>query len=483
MITHRRLIVISDLHLGGEEPAPMRVNGQAKGSRINSSYEELSQFIDWVASDPRPTEMILNGDIIDFLLDFEGSVGKTFIECPKEACERLERIAKDCGAFEAWGRLIRTGRHRLTLLLGNHDVELSFPEVRDRFAKLLGVGTHQIEFVVDGEAVTRGNVLIEHGNRYDPWNWIDHDGLRHERALQSRGVDRGTLKTDGRFRAPRGTHLVIELMNKLKSRYRFIDLLKPETGAALPIVLKIVPKLKEAARLLAGTRTLLAHHAVDLWRQDRSTKASTNPREIAAMHSSSELDDLDALMATIPEVEWTKGTSREGGLGQIDDLVRSNIEDLVKTCKNSWVRAAGVKEAFVAWWVKKANLNDISFEYDQEIDPYLTAAKSLMKGGFKVVIFGHTHLPKSIELECGARYLNTGTWVDIMRIDHLGEIDSELMETICSDIEQNRIEKYLRRYLSFAEVEFDVNGEATSGDVFSFCGTASPKNKILEAMK
>ena len=37
------------------------------------------------------------------------------------------------------------------------------------------------------ESYRSGDILIEHGNRYDVWNAIDHDGLRETVSCASRG--------------------------------------------------------------------------------------------------------------------------------------------------------------------------------------------------------------------------------------------------------------------------------------------------------
>jgi UDP-2,3-diacylglucosamine pyrophosphatase LpxH len=42
---------------------------------------------------------------------------------------------------------------------------------------------------------------------------------------------------------------------------------------------------------------------------------------------------------------------------------------------------------------------------------YHEAAQMLMRRGFDVVVFGHTHQPEDVALPPGGRYLNCGTWV------------------------------------------------------------------------
>ena len=63
-----RLFVISDLHLGGR---PHTESG-AMGSQICQAYSELTSFIDWVrelAKGPGSVELVINGDIVDFLME------------------------------------------------------------------------------------------------------------------------------------------------------------------------------------------------------------------------------------------------------------------------------------------------------------------------------------------------------------------------------------------------------------------------------
>src|SRR5439155_24466617 len=80
----------------------------------------------------------------------------------------------------------------------------------------------------------------EHGNRNDAWNSVNFDGLRRYRSVLSRRQERFP---DAEFHPPPGSRLVERIMNPIKTDYPFIDLLKPETEAAIPLLLALEPSL------------------------------------------------------------------------------------------------------------------------------------------------------------------------------------------------------------------------------------------------
>ncbi len=150
---------------------------------------------------------------------------------------------------------------RLTVLLGNHDIELSLPSVRTAFRHALGVKPgHDFEFLYDGEAYVVGDALIEHGNRYDAWNQIDLDSLRRVRSLLSRRQD---IPERYRFDPPAGSHMVASVINTIKIQYPFIDLLKPEEAAVVPILLALEPAYRSRLAAVAALAYRTLSHGLD----------------------------------------------------------------------------------------------------------------------------------------------------------------------------------------------------------------------------
>ena len=216
----RQVYIISDLHLGGVYPDTDKPG--ARGFRLCTQVQALADFINALAQKPpgRPKiELIINGDFMDFLAEKEPvfPYWNPFTSDTEAAIRKLEAIVqRDRLVFDSLRRLLERG-HRLVIVLGNHDVELSLFQVRRRFMSILGVeGRHDFEFVYDGEAYIVGDALVEHGNRYDKFNIVDFDGLRRVRSLLSR---RQQVPEKYAFNPPPGSRIVSTIINQIKEVY------------------------------------------------------------------------------------------------------------------------------------------------------------------------------------------------------------------------------------------------------------------------
>jgi UDP-2,3-diacylglucosamine pyrophosphatase LpxH len=217
--------VISDLHLGGAPAADGK-----PGFEIcpPSTQKVLADFIGRLpkSTDSEECLLIIAGDIVDFLAEepFEA-----FTADPDRALLKFASIVKNTApVWAAMRQFVVENRGTLILMLGNHDIELSLPVVRQ--ALLQEVGEGRVRFIDDNQAFVLGSLLVEHGNRFDAWNAVPHGALRRVRSQLSR-----RLPVTPAFPILPGSRLVVEAMNPLKGDYPFIDLLKPEDAGALPI--------------------------------------------------------------------------------------------------------------------------------------------------------------------------------------------------------------------------------------------------------
>lgn len=443
--TARQVYVISDLHLGGEYPAPGDDGG--RGFRICTHADDLATFVQALTRKPRrpPVELVLNGDIIDFLAERDRARGTAissswspFITEPEEAVAKLEEIAaRDLAVFEALRSFLSRG-HRLVLVLGNHDVELCLPPVRRALRRILDVEDGRgFEFVYDGEAYVVGEALIEHGNRYDMFNVVDFDALRRFRSLISRRQEVGPEYT---FVPPAGSKLVAWVINPIKAEYAFIDLLKPEQETVIPLLLALEP----------GYRHYIAQAAL-LAREARRHRPEAPARPVWGGEIRAEPERRPVTfggdLAGAPDAAVAGRTDREAALEWVlDRVLGSSTREFLEETRAEGTPAPAVPGSEIAartWVDRTCGLAQLLLSRDdariqrrlptllkalralQGDDPfridvetareYLDAATVLARGSFQCVVFGHTHIARQVPLGDGHYYLNTGTWADTLR--------------------------------------------------------------------
>jgi UDP-2,3-diacylglucosamine pyrophosphatase LpxH len=422
----RRVFVISDLHLGGVYPEP---GSKSRGFRICTHAADVAAFIRKLAALPTTpaVELIINGDLVDFLAESDGGGWSPFTAESATALEKFKAIvARDQVIFDALRELLSRG-HRLVLTLGNHDLELCFPAVRSALRDAIGAGgSADFEFLHDGEAYQVGDALIEHGNRYDAWNMVDYDALRHIRSLQSR---RQPVTGEQVFQPPAGSFMVAEVINPIKKSYAFIDLLKPETGATVPLVLALEPGyralLAKAARFrFQGREHRLAAAAMPAFGGDISSAGrSTDFGGDISSSAAGAGDPLDQELRSVLGAEssaFISGLAQAGnGSAQIGSDISSGLIERglsflgILTAK---AHSDYEKRIPLLYTALQPLLKDASFDPSVETAPeYLNAARDLAQNGIRHVVFGHTHMAKRISLPSGGWYLNSGTWADVLQ--------------------------------------------------------------------
>jgi UDP-2,3-diacylglucosamine pyrophosphatase LpxH len=403
----------------------------------------LADFIRAIAHDRTcPLELVIAGDFVDFLAEDGPLPGEwaPLIDDPAAAVTALRQMinerARGLGpVFSALAEVVAAG-HVVTLLLGNHDIELAYPDVRRELLRALGVRPGRgVQFIHDNEAYRVADALIEHGNRYDLFNQVDHDRLRRRRSLQSRGQH--TAREDG-FTPPIGSRLVAEVMNPIKARYGFVDLLKPETDSVLPLLLALEPSLRGALSRLVRTLAPAIMRGVESGQPDvplrlRDASAGVEGLDLPRV-------DLpgDPLAAMLGEV-----LGAEASLAFLSDVARA---EAAADGEPSLSDAAAGSRAFASgmWSLFRArNTEPIAARLPalhkalgalQQVDAfrldhepavvYRRAAEQLCeRSGARYVVFGHSHLARDVDLGSGRRYLNTGTWANLLRIP--GEVLSD----------------------------------------------------------
>lgn len=456
----KEVFVISDLHIGGSPPTAAN---DPRGFKICTQAVLLAQFIDTLTErTDADIELVINGDMVDFLAEEPFAA---FTAQADAAVAKLERIMNnECEFFTSLRYFLEAG-HQLSILLGNHDIELALPAVRQRLEQELGAAGRRYKLFANGEGYTIGSeVLIEHGNRYDPWNEVDYAALQNIAIAQSL-----RMPTVPHFQIPRGSYMVERVINPVKTKYRFIDLLKPETQAVLPILLALEPSSRSKIGDIMGSYLRLddpkayqqakQSHVTARSGGEKSNKrlSQTDMEAVLVEQELTRLLDNDPEQAKhfMKSVGLTTDGSRERGwfkqLKSFADLMFRKDESDINLRLPALYQALSVLQ------------NDRSFDPATEtLTEYLTAAQQAANRGFKYVLMGHTHFARKVKLQqANTYYYNSGTWADLMRVPNsiLTATDEKIglaqLRSFMDDLLNNRLAQHLVFVPTYVHLVFD----------------------------
>lgn len=257
------IVIISDLHL-----APERDKG------LFQADKELAAFLGWVLKEVRRGVVILNGDILDFLVTSDEESAEDTFNLTKIAGRTKRVIEMHTEVFRGLAELAQSPDHDLWMIGGNHDPEIALPAVRWEIEKRLSPArsTPSVRWLLNGEGVMfrvgEAVILVEHGDIYDSWNRIDHEALRRELMLASRGL--APSKT---YRPPPGSRLIVNHLSELRQKYLWVDMLKPERETVIPLLYAFADT-KQKYRLRGAVRELIQVGRRSILRRTRRNPAS-----------------------------------------------------------------------------------------------------------------------------------------------------------------------------------------------------------------
>jgi UDP-2,3-diacylglucosamine pyrophosphatase LpxH len=388
-----------------------------------SRPQALREFIARLASiqpADETLELVIAGDFVDFLA-IEPSA--SFTPDPNQAKDKLARTMRAPPfdvVFTALGKLLHAG-HELTVLVGNHDVELAIPQVQDALISHLSATPRALRFIDDGRAYRIGRALIEHGNRYDDANTNDWTRLRAMVSAFSRFETAPSA-----IEVSAGSRLVDIVINPIKQVYPFIDLVQPQNELVAMLLIAFEPRLLFHVDKLA--RLLHAKHLAE------ANKAGEQPAKTSAVsHRPTESLRDDVLADAFPEgvYDRLRKPSERVGAG---DLVRIAWQARHDSLAEILARGDPVPRDRLHQMrlvMQRLLLDDDTDLFDANTGPYGKAAERIIassNGAVEAVIMGHTHLARSRGPVDRATYINTGTWADIVRVPKsaltVGEDDS-----------------------------------------------------------
>ena len=412
------LHVISDLHLGGAKPF-----------QIFGSTPELTSLIEHLTAEvgERRVGLLINGDFIDFLAEEPSEYFD-----PDRAVGKLDRIMEDPSfkpIFDAMRQFVRTRNRTLVVNLGNHDLELALPWVREHLIQSLcgkdleAMG--RLKIVLDGTGILcevgRARVLCLHGNEVDSWNVADFETIRRV------GRDMQFGQPIGSWIPNAGSRMVIDVMNGIKRRFPFVDLLKPEVEAVVPTLLALdpsaLPTLREVA-MVAGRRA---------WDAARMATGFLGDVPVG-------VDGVPAGQVRAPAPVLATGAGRRsarngGGIANESLQLIRVVENEARQGTDPMDLLGHDPGKQLGFWSATWNLvtgkpmhqvlrealedldKDRSFDIGQP-DETFKRLDALVASDIEYVVAGHTHLERALPRKSGhAYYFNSGTWARLIRIE------------------------------------------------------------------
>jgi len=220
--------------------------------------------------------------------------------------------------------------------------------------------------------------------------------------------------------------MVKEVMNEVKRRYAWIDLLKPEDSAAIGTLLALDPA---QARKLTSLASILPTKIVGGMVKDQRLGGPDDPAAAAPTGATLErlLGRDSNIMRAVLDSPPPLGPRRA------DDMLRDaehalgdslgaggSADGTLGTWQYMWDRVTGwitgvpreeaLRRALLDWLG-----DDTSFSLTATDDTSRDILKAV-HADFRFVITGHTHLARAIALGGGRAYFNSGTWIRLIQL-------------------------------------------------------------------
>ena len=440
------IAVISDLHF-----SPTQRLG-------NFSEDSGRQLVKWTreqtSKEPRTSALVLAGDIVDFLL-VEGR--KPYLDLQRAECfvdEQLQSLSKKFTWATKWRDALEAYWHaggHLVLLPGNHDPEWLLPEAAKAFKKWVCHVTNppRLQVCLDETwqaQVEAWRVTVLHGDRHDPINEIDREGI-------SRAVAQGKDS----FRLPPGSDLVLGPLHHFKQatdsitgdrRFPFLDSLKPELPGVAYLLMALDPILFGQhmlgfAKVFLRVIELLSLGGNVFLGSDTSEAAVQDPIELLAAELAA------GFVATLPDRQ-----------PRHIPMLLQNVEEYLTQSPQTQptLPTLGsinrVGQYFLRAWLENERTKSQSAAFFDKtkmdaFDKRVVAAHLLKGVSQQVIVAGHSHAAREVSLPNDCRYLNTGTWTDLTDVTSFGDSDRDL-ELFVKHLEDGTLPKFTR--LTWAEI-------------------------------
>jgi UDP-2,3-diacylglucosamine pyrophosphatase LpxH len=471
-------LIVSDLHLGAEPALDDFI-----------ADEEFADFLGYHGAQYPALHLVINGDWIDYLQidpypekrtrreDLEEIYPLRMTEA--QAVAATERtILRHARFFAALRGFLAPASRRLTILRGNHDIELAFPAVQERLRAELGNPGHEkLAFPPVCYWDREAGLYVEHGCQYDAWNAFAR--------LEDPFLDRKRRKLE----TPFGSVIVKTFWNRVEREFPYIDKIRPMSDSVTALLVQrptyLLVKFDHFVDLffcawLENLRGLLA----------RRPRAALGPpegppeavsRRMWRRHAVGKLTGLFILAVLVQlivtgiklfavdahlrgaaawEMLHTVAARFALHVGLAFGLIifarmlrlilwkagvpafwRALVYRLLilgaaglffeAVGRIFWLPLAACAIVYLAWdatrTVASRPLSEKNPLEKQPLDPEIAAALALaQRPDVRTVVFGHTHAPLELAVGTGKRFINSGTWVKVVDVRNVRDEPTEL---------------------------------------------------------
>lgn len=388
-----RACVVSDVHLNNHPydrqrdlENPRRRNFRVFLTRLNSEIRNNDKIL-----------LILNGDILDItgswferVMPWDGNHAQV-----QETLNRLllEIMENNLSTFQELRKFLQSSNTEIIYVFGNHDGLLQrYPDSQEVIRTFLSAQADvqkRIRFVPNFQSEEL-DLYVEHGHLLDPFNYADTTQPALGEVINILIVNRFVELVVSRLRANGYSE---EFISRMHSQLHDIEYLRP---------LALVP----------------------VWIQTMAHQHERHPENIGKRQSVKEI-----LISVVSETL------------QDPDMIQFMIERL------------HMPKAFLYLLIKitlriPAILPLISFVTSKLVRrthsnkyQYRAAQRIYREKGFRLVAFGHTHIPGVQPLSENAYYFNTGSWKPVINLFKYSKEDLVELEYLNPEVQFNKVER------------------------------------------
>lgn len=439
------LLVVSDLHLGeGIDPKSGKYARQ-EDFLFDDAFARFLRCHEQVKQQPRfgghPWMLVFDGDLFDFpqvdalpeegepLMRVKGVASHKDLSTDeqtfglrtseKESDWKLERIAQGHPSFfAALGWFIAHGNH-VAVVKGNHDLELYWPAVQQRFVTEVDRAyAQQRQMLGEGPPVTQKE--IEEHIRFCPWYYyepdrvyIEHGGQYESSSHVPDYLNPLSCENPAYLQTLWGNLFVRYLFNQIEDVHPFADNVKPPVRYLVwafnkdPLrTLKLIVTRGSVFLRALWNVTQAALETAQVSKQSEKSDLAPLPPEVMQ-----EVADLAHRQAEDSRWEWIGGTLVVVlALAVIVCAIVAGVNFI----SGNWVRGAIWAGVVLVFLVTRCIANSRVPSFDDLMLRVARGLEQILKPPHAVryIVLGHDHAADIEQME-DAWYVNTGTWVQI----------------------------------------------------------------------